>query len=312
MRHLAIAAMTAALLASTSIAHAATAFTTIDNPGDPTFNQLLSINDSGVIAGYFGSGAAGHPNQAYLTAPPYTKFTPANVPGSVQTQVTGLNATGVLCGFWSDTDNGVGIDNNFGFIRIKDGAWFEWLDVNDPLVAGAPLVNQLLGINKADIAVGFYNDANGHSHGFSYNAVSGMLAPVKVSGSVSSAATAINDNNLVAGFFTDGKMVTHGFTGPLSGFSNPVKFTVPGASVTQLLGVNNKGIAVGFYQLSPTDVTHGIVYNPASGNWTQIDDPNGPGGTVVNGINNKGEAVGFYTDSAGNVNGMLITGLIAP
>ncbi len=41
-------------------------FRTVDNNADLTFNQLLGINDAGVIAGYFGSGAQGHPNMGYL------------------------------------------------------------------------------------------------------------------------------------------------------------------------------------------------------------------------------------------------------
>jgi hypothetical protein len=41
-------------------------FRTLDNANDVTFNQLLGINDEGVIAGYFGSGAQGHPTR---TAP---------------------------------------------------------------------------------------------------------------------------------------------------------------------------------------------------------------------------------------------------
>jgi hypothetical protein len=54
--------------------HAATArigygFRTLDDTADPTFNQLLGINDSGLIAGYFGSGAPGHPNMGYQLAP---------------------------------------------------------------------------------------------------------------------------------------------------------------------------------------------------------------------------------------------------
>ena len=32
----------------------ALSFSTHDDPKDPTFNQLLSINDFGQIAGYFG------------------------------------------------------------------------------------------------------------------------------------------------------------------------------------------------------------------------------------------------------------------
>ena len=39
---------------------------TLDNSADPTFNQLLSINNEGAISGYFGSGAAGHPNKGYV------------------------------------------------------------------------------------------------------------------------------------------------------------------------------------------------------------------------------------------------------
>ena len=50
--------------ASTSY-HVATQFTTLDDQADPTFNQLLGINDLSVIACYFGSGATGHPNKGY-------------------------------------------------------------------------------------------------------------------------------------------------------------------------------------------------------------------------------------------------------
>ena len=40
-------------------------FRTVDDAADPTFNQLLGINDDGVIAGYFGAGAQGHPNPGF-------------------------------------------------------------------------------------------------------------------------------------------------------------------------------------------------------------------------------------------------------
>jgi len=78
-------------------------FTTLDNGNDPTSNRLLGINDYGLIAGYFGSGAAGHPNQGYLLQRPYSQATYAgeNFPGSVQTQVTGLNNHGATVGFFS-------------------------------------------------------------------------------------------------------------------------------------------------------------------------------------------------------------------
>ena len=59
-------------------------FTTVDDPADLTFNQLLGINDFGVIAGYFGSGspAATHPNKGYRVAPySGTTFINENFPG---------------------------------------------------------------------------------------------------------------------------------------------------------------------------------------------------------------------------------------
>ena len=40
-------------------------FRTLNDHRDVTFNQLLGINNEGVIAGYFGSGAQGHANMGY-------------------------------------------------------------------------------------------------------------------------------------------------------------------------------------------------------------------------------------------------------
>ena len=55
---LSIAACAAVLLSSGATAAGIT-FMTLDNPADLTYNQLLGINDSGLIAGFYGSGAMG-------------------------------------------------------------------------------------------------------------------------------------------------------------------------------------------------------------------------------------------------------------
>src|ERR1700747_2850030 len=96
-------------------------FRKVINIFDPTFNQLLGINDEGVIAGYFGSGAAGHPNKGYVLLPPYGQgnYVNQNLQNSVQTQVTGLNNRGVTVGFFSDTNKGVGMDANTGWVRVN-------------------------------------------------------------------------------------------------------------------------------------------------------------------------------------------------
>ena len=97
-----------ALLASTSFlamlpARAASyTFNTYDNPGDPAFNQLLGINNAGTIAGYFGDGFS-VPNNGYTFVPPST-YTAEIFPGSVQTQVIGVNGLTppTTVGFWAD------------------------------------------------------------------------------------------------------------------------------------------------------------------------------------------------------------------
>ncbi len=287
-------------------AAAAPTFATIDNPSDPTFNQLLGINNAGVISGYFGSGLAGHPNQGYTIAVPYATFKPDNLPGSVQTQATGITTGQATTGFWAPTNTGS--DANFGFIRWVNHGKFTYLSVNDPLVASSPAVNQVLGMNSSNIAVGFYNDANSLPHGYIYTVKTGQFKPVTVPGGTSNAATGINSRNLICGFVNENSGRTVGFLKPLTG-GTAIKFGVPGSSLTQFLGVNSSGVAVGFYSGSD-GFMHGVLYNPTSGAWVAVNDPQGIMGTVLNGINDKGDIVGFYTDAAGNVHGMLVTGAV--
>lgn len=262
----------------------------------------LGINNEGVISGYFGSGQPGHPNQGYTIAPPYTDFVPENLPGSVQTQVTGINGS-VTTGFWAPTNTGT--DSNYGFIREANG--ITYVSVNDPLGTGSFEVNQVLGINASSIAVGFYNDANNNPHGYAYEVKTGKFTPVGPTNAVSDAATGINSNNLICGSFTNANGQMRAFLRPLTG-GQAVIFAVPDAQMTQFLGINDSGVAVGFYEDS-NNIDHGVIYNPSNGQWNTVDNPNGVGGTVLNGINDKGQVVGFYTDANNNVNGMLVEGL---
>src|ERR1700761_8083140 len=103
-----------------SSAHVHYTFKRIDNQNDPTFNQLLGINDKGKIAGYFGSGAQDHPNKGYTLTSPYrqTSFRNQNFPGSKQTQVTGLNNTDIQVGFYSTMNTASMSNNNFGFYSL--------------------------------------------------------------------------------------------------------------------------------------------------------------------------------------------------
>ena len=117
-----------------------------------------------MIAGYFGSGAAGHPNKGYVLLPPYGQgnYVNENFPGSAQTQVTGLNNRGVTVGFWSSTNMGVGMDANFGWVNVNGHFRQADFPTGDP---ASPVTDQLLGVNDSDIAVGFWVDGQGNNHG---------------------------------------------------------------------------------------------------------------------------------------------------
>jgi len=289
-------ASTALLLPAVANASPATtySFQKIDYHADVTFNQLLGINSAGVIAGYFGSGAPGHPNKGYTTSPPYTTFKNENFPNSVQTQVSAINNRGDTAGFWVNAKG-----SNFGFIEWN-GVFTSYSNPNTPKVAGQ--VNQILGINDSGIAVGFYNDSKGHSHSYTLNQKTGKFAGVKVSGQ-SVTATGINDNGQIVGFSTTGGATTTFFQS--AGKTTFLQF--PGGSDTQAFGINKGDKIVGSY-LDGSGVMHGFVLSNPMGPksvWQSIDDPNGIGSTLVNGINNAGDLVGFYTDAAGNTDGFL-------
>jgi len=289
--------------ASTVSASQATSYRieTLDNQHDVTFNQLLGINDRGLIAGYFGSGAAGHPNKGYLLQAPYGQgnYTNENFPGSVQTQVTGLNNRGVTVGFFSNTNMGVGMDANFGWVNVNGHFRQADFPTGD---SASPVTDQLLGVNDNDIAVGFWVDGQGNNHGYEYNINTGRFSSVvdPQNQGASLQATAINDRGDIAGNIgSDGFLLRHGHLTELA---------VPGASATMALGVNNFEEVVGTYMVGSGSSAqmHGFTWQPGRG-FTSIDDPHGIGTTTINGVNDFGQLVGFYTDAAGNTDGFLAT-----
>ena len=77
-----------------------------------------------------------------------------------------------------------------------------YTDPSTPKVTGA--VNQLLGINNAGTAVGFYVDAKGNSHAYEVNQATRKFTAIKVPGATSTTATGINNNGDVVGIYTVG------------------------------------------------------------------------------------------------------------
>jgi hypothetical protein len=286
-------------------------FKTIINKRDVTFNQLLGINQAGLIAGYFGSGATGHPNKGYTVKPPYHQgnFKNENFPHSAQTQVTGLNDIGYTVGFWANKAGA-----NFGFYKYKG----KFHKVDFPGVPNSkPQMDQLLGVNDNRIAVGFYANAASpaaNDRGFEYNLkthrFSRILQPGVTShnlniNSPSLTAAAINNHGTVAGFYTTSGGVTDGFVKRTNGQFITLAAPYSGVTMTQAFGINDSGLVVGAYTTGSGSSAQTFGFTWQNGTFHQVNDPHGMGSTLINGVNDRGDLVGFYTDSAGNTDGFL-------
>jgi len=281
----------ALLMALASVAWAAPSYTfqSVVSPGDAAFTQLLGINNSSTIAGYFGDGMI-VPNNGFTLVLPGS-YTAENVPGASQTQVIGINNTGWTDGFYVDS---IGVTHGFTF----NGSFST---VDSPGTA----FNQLLGINDSGTAVGYSSlDPTGMTQqrsymvlGTTFTYLDGLLP----AGTQNNQAVGLNNAGTVAGFYVDSSGVFHGYL--LSG-STLTTLNFPGSMDTQAFGINNLGQVVGDY-VDGSGVMHGFTY--MGGNWQTVDDPNGIGTTTINGLNDKGQLVGFYVDANDNTIGFVAT-----
>jgi len=258
-----------------------------------TFTQLLGINNAGTIAGYHGAGTTPqNPNKGFtLTLP--NNFINENFPNSVQTQVVAINNQGNTGGFYVDTAG-----TTHGFLNTN--GVFSVID------APNTAFNQVLGLNDRGVAAGYSSTDPGgainqkafiQNHGtFTY--LTGLFAK----GTGNSQATAINNQNMVAGFYVDAQNVTHGFEVNLGNPRKAKLITIdfPGATSTQVLGINNRGQLSGVYT-DAANQSHG--FTDTNSRFQSIDAPLGIGTTTVNGINDNGQVVGFFVDGTGNTQG---------
>lgn len=275
-------------------------FRKLDNANDPTFNQLLGINNHNKIAGYYGSGAAGHPNKGYLLsfgAGGQPIYHSENYPRSAQTEVTGINDNGVSVGLFSNTNKPSLLNSVAGFYR-QNGKFHK---VTFPTSNNSsPPFNALFGINNSGIAVGDFTDSAGLSHGYRLNINTHRFTRITIRNAASVTATGINAGGSIVGFFTNaaGKVVS--FLRRPNG--QVIKFAKVGADMTQASSINKGGLVAGSYTISNN--TFGFTWLAGRG-FRTVNDPNGIGSTVITGVNNAGDLVGFYSDNHGNTNGLL-------
>ena len=143
-----------------------------------------------------------------------------------------------------------------------------------PVVLNTPLVVNAQGINNNGLVVGFYaqNNAGNDQHGFLYDTATNAYTLLP---DPSTAQTA-NDNLFL----------------------------------TQFLGINDTGEAVGYYQTKDTNSQYGFLFNTLTNAYTYLDDPaavpfNSAQITQITGIDNAGDIAGFFVNAAGTQQGFL-------
>jgi hypothetical protein len=272
-------------------------FTTLDDVHDPAFNRLLGINNEEKIAGYYGSGATGHPNRGYIIFAPYRQanFKDHDYPSAADTVVTSLSNTHAFAGFYVATTG-----ETSGFIETN-GLWFNYADryarQHDP-------VTELLGLNDAGIAVGFYTPASNVNVAVTLDVVTGKFHPIATPSGEAAVASGITGTGHIVGFL---KKRSGSIVGFLIKDNVLGELSFPGSTDTKALGVTTYDQIVGSY-VDAAGATHGFMLtNPLTKRaaWQPIDDPDANGTTVVSGINDHGHLVGYYVDRSGKTHGFL-------
>jgi hypothetical protein len=229
-----------------------------------------------------------------------------NINGSTKAMALGINSSGTV----------VGTDGN-------GNAFFTGKGKVNVFIPTGGMSATAFGINDHGTIVGQYVTSTATPGFIRVNAKTTLTINAPSGPNVVNAQS-INNQGVVVGFYvgTDGQ--DHGFManeksaqdGTLTGtaIADPTIPTVagePGATFvfSQILGINDKGIAVGYYGDSTTS-QHGFIYNTHTGVYTFLDDPseafdNGVEVTQITGITNSGEITGFYSDANGVFHGFV-------
>jgi probable HAF family extracellular repeat protein len=145
------------------------------------------------------------------------------------------------------------------------------------------------GINASGQVVGYYQDANHHSHGFLYNG--GIYTTLDdPSAGIKTFAQGINDAGQIVGFYADPTGNQHGFLYSGGSFTNVDDPLAGSTGATILKGINDAGQIVGSYN-DGNNHNHSFVL-------TITPNPPPPSGTtadmILRGANTSPAVAGQY------------------
>jgi probable HAF family extracellular repeat protein len=228
-------------------------FTTVDYPGAQiatSFNQLLSQNDNYQASGYY-SNSIGNttPDIPYTYDEVGGVFHVIMIPGAVGgAQATGINNSGVTCGFFIDAN------------QVNHG-WIIFNGVFMPLDVPGATFTQALGLNNRGKVVGTFTDAAGQSHGFVYTIGTASFQTIDAPDS--------NGTTIVNGINDAGKLVGFYGTAPINtGFvATPSAPASEGSSEgpeAQDYSASQQTSPIAIDRRSPPATDDGVVRDPSA------------------------------------------------
>ena len=209
-------------------------------------------------------------------------------PGSVYTQLNGINDDGTIVGMYQDASN-----NIYGFSLSKDGAYTV---INYPDAYKNDTIPY--AINNEGVIAGSYNDGN-KWHGFSLGGTYGAINYPTVTSGVTF-VYGINDEGSVVGYYRNLGADAYQAFSLIDGAYATIDYSEWGPQ-NEAYGINNEGTIVGYYTTKSSSLPKGFIQS--NGAYTTFIHPDSPyHDTALTGINTVGMLVGWYdgVDSKGN------------
>jgi hypothetical protein len=281
-------------------------FTNFNGPVPGTLGTTINgISNTGTVVGFTTNDGVNFSN--FTATPPALPATTVTVDSSTTAMANGINSAGTI----------VGANNGQAFSLTSS-------NVLNSFIPNGGTSAMAFGINDKNMVVGQYVNAAGTATPGFISGLTGLNVTTinAPSGPNTVNAQGINNNGLVVGFYVGTDTNDHGFkflassavggVGTGIAIPDPVITPVePGATFvfSQILGVNDHDIAVGYYGDS-TGSQHGFLLNLSTDKYTFVDNPsaafdNGVEVTQITGITNSGEITGFYTDAQGIAHGFV-------
>jgi hypothetical protein len=214
--------------------------------------RAFGVNNTGDIVGWYSQDEQGLSSAGTLYTLPDAGFIMAaqwpntfgtlgfNALNDLGTHTLGINNNGDIVGYYND---GTGAEH--GLFRAWTGYGNRGNYVSiDPKGA----VNTIAeGINDSDLAVGYFQGADGSLHGFSYSVASQVFTPIDFNGATSTAVLGVNNIGEMVGYYIDTAGKRHGFIRSAAGQYATIDDANAGAGGTLVGGINNFGEIVGWY-----------------------------------------------------------------